>query len=679
MFARFLSLTALLGGATAVALGDVILPPIFSDHMVLQRSASTPVWGKASQGEHVKVVVAAVQAEAVAGADGRWRLQLDLTKIAAGPHRLDIQGNNTLSVSDVLVGEVWLASGQSNMEHTLSNFKATEEIATSTDDQLRFFQVSFKAVAVPQADVYGCWELASPKTSPAFSATAWFFARKLRRELGTPVAILSSSVGGTPIEAWTSLDALESVPSIGERARADLADSRDFSKKQTVWCANMKAWAHHNRRDDPPTPKAQLVEFVSGTPASGSGWNSVRLPGVVPGNGIQWVKREVKVADGDVARELVLDINEIVGIETVYWDGQAVGGRTLDNYPGDGAGRNGVRRQYRVSAAQVTAGMHTVAIRIYAPWGEAALNGGYFSAGSQYMGGEWKMKTEIAFSALSPEAESSWPVTLQAPLRPGNLPSSLYNGMIAGLAPYGLRGMIWYQGEHNTGRPELYRDNFPLLIKDWRSRWGAPELPFYWCQLPNYGSKTNMPDAVNGWVSLRDAQSRTLSLPHTGQAVIIDVGEASDIHPANKRDPGERLAAIALVKDYGREGEYSGPVCVGEATDGNAVRLQFAHIGGGLEARPVPAEYLDSTHPKRVTKPITRNSPDSQLEGFAIRGADGLWFWAEAHIEGGDVLVSSPRVKVPVAVRYAWSGNPTCNLYNRAGFPAGPFELTFVP
>ena len=676
MFARFSSLAVLFGGATTVAFSDVTLPPVFSDHMVLQRSASTPVWGRAASGEHVKVTLAEALGEATADADGKWRLQLDLTKLAAGPHRMDVRGNNTRSISDVLVGEVWLAGGQSNMQRSLGDFKLTDEIAASTDDQLRFFQVSYKAVETPQRDVYGRWVIASPKTSPAFSATAWFFARKLRRELGTPVAIVSSSVGGTPIEAWTRLEALESIPALGELGRADLAQSRDFPSKQAAWRADMAAWATRNGREDRPTSDAQLREFAAGPPESGSEWRSVRLPGALPGSGIQWVRREVNVAGADVGRELVLDINEIVGIETIYWDGHAVGARTLDNYPGEGAGREGVRRQYKIPAAQVTAGSHTVAIRIYAPWGDAALNGGYFSAGSQYMGGEWKLKTEVSFPALSSEAQTARPAALQAPLRPGNLPASLYNGMIAGLAPYGLRGVIWYQGEHNTSRPELYRVNFPLLITDWRSLWNAPELPFYWCQLPNYGSTTSKPDAVNGWVGLRDAQSQALSLPHTGQAVIIDVGEASDIHPVNKRDPGERLAAIALVKDYGRDGEYSGPVCTGKSLDGNSIRIRFSNTTGGLEARPVPAEYLDASRPKRVTKPLVRNSPDSQLEGFAVRSPDGQWFWAEAHIEGEAVIVSCPQVKAPAAVRYAWSGNPNGNLYNGAGFPAGPFELS---
>jgi sialate O-acetylesterase len=247
--------------------------------------------------------------------------------------------------------------------------------------------------------------------------------------------------------------------------------------------------------------------------------------------------------------------------------------------------------------------------------------------------------------------------------------------MIHGLVPYGLRGVIWYQGENNAGDGVRYRTTFPLLIQDWRKQWADPDLPFYWVQLPNYGNKIEDPNSSPGWAVIREAQTRTLKLPHTGQAVIIDAGEAGDVHPISKREAGARLAAIALTQNYGKSGVYAGPAYESMKVEGASIRVKFEHVGGGLVARPVPAEYLHASTPTRVTKPLKRNSPNSELEGFLIRGPSGdKWHWADARIEGDSVIVNSPQVPRPEAVRYAWFSNPDGNLYNKEGFPAVPFR-----
>jgi len=656
---------------------DVTPAALFGDGAVLQRDKPVPIWGRADPGERVVVSFAGREKSTTADSAGRWSVTLDALPASSTPATLTLTGKNTVTIRNVLVGEVWLASGQSNMERKLRHIRADDDIAASADDALRFFNVNPVAEngAGPADNVRGRWQASSPENSPAFSAVAWYFARRLREQLGVPVGVLSASVGGTPVEAWTSLDALLADKTLAPQVEADLRQYREFSATQTAWVRAVTEWTRRHGRSYSTTTAETVAAFATAPADASAGWKTIRLPGEIPVDGVVWVRREVTVPPSSAGKELLVDINEIVGVDTVYWNGRKVGGRALETYGGEGGGRRDVRRQYRVPAETVTAGTHTLAVRLYAPWARPALRGGYFTAGTQNLGGEWLFKAETTFPPLDAEALASRPAPLRAPLRPWNLPASLYDNRIAPLVPYALRGAIWYQGEHNTDNPARYRVSFPALINDWRARWNDPEMPFYWCQLPNFQDKTNDPDKRSGWPGLRAAQTHALSLPHTGQAVLIDVGEAGDIHPANKRDPGRRLAAIALAKTYGRTIEYSGPVCTGATAEDSAVSLRFDHLGGGLVAHPIPDDYLHTTLPKRVTKPLVRNSPGSELEGFALRDQNGGWFWAEAHIQGDRVVVRSRNVSKPTAVRYAWSANPTCNLYNKAGLPAAPFEI----
>jgi sialate O-acetylesterase len=695
---------ATIGLGTTAARADVTLPSVFSEHMVLQRSAATPVWGRADPGEKITITLTpaatpaaatppaaapVLTASTTASPDGRWRVNLDLSGVArtpAGPHTLRIQTPaNTLDIPDVLIGEVWLASGQSNMARTMSASATREEIAASANNSIRFFTASRKTSPAPLADVAGKWTVAAPDTTRGFSAVAYYFARQLQAELGVPFGIIHASWGGTPVEAWTSLDALKTDPAISPAATAQVTAFADFPATKTAWLAKLKPWLAANQREDRPTPPAALAALATGPAAAGAdGWTKIRLAGKLPGERILWVRREITVPPSDAGKPLTIDIDEIVGIDTVYLDGKKIGGRTLETYDGDGRSRLNSRRQYRVPASAVTAGPHTLAIRIYAPLGESAINAGYFTAGSQKLFGDWLLKTEHAFAPLTPAARAASPAPLKAPHRPWNVPASLYNGMIDALVPYALRGFIWYQGEHDAGNPRRYRATFPLLINDWRARWTGPglattpatPLSFYWCQLPNFQGKTDDPNASPGWAGIREAQTLTLKLPRTGQAVLIDAGEAGDVHPKSKHEAGARLAALALTHDYGKPVAYSGPAYDSMTNEGSAIRIRFKHTDGGLVARPVPSEYLYQSVPQRVTKPLKRNSPDSQLEGFAIRAAGGKWEWADARIDAATntVIVTSPRVPKPEAVRYAWFSNPTCNLYNAAGFPACPFR-----
>ncbi len=668
---------------------ELSLPALFSEHMVLQHSAATPVWGRARPGEVVTIRLGrageeGVSASATAGPDGRWQAALDLTDArrtpVGEPLRFTAEAGRVITFSDVLVGEVWLASGQSNMAQPMRVSGTQEEIAASENRLLRTFNVGNRAFTEPHEQVFGAWASASPRTTPSFSAVAYYFGQRLQAELGVPVALIHSSWGGSPIEAWTSFEALQALPGLADKTAADRKTFQEFPATKAAWLARLEPWLAKHGRQDRPTAPADLAAFTrepasASAPPDADGWQTVRLPGPLPGERILWIRREVEVPEQAAGKPLGLDIDEIVGLDTVYFNGVRVGGRTWETFDGDGRSRFNARREYRVPAEHVTAGTHVLAIRIYAPLGESGINAGHFNAGGRSLSGDWLWRTEHAFAPLDAAARAEMPPRLRAPLRPFNLPASLYNGMIHGLIPYGLRGVIWYQGEANADNPPLYREAFPALIRDWRARWGHPDLSFYWCQLPAFMSKTADPNPPGGWAPFREAQASALSLPRTGQAVIIDTGESGDVHPLDKRTPGERLAALALAHDYGRDVIHSGPTLRAVHREGDKLRLEFDHLGGGLVARPVPEEHLHLSLPSRVMRPLKRNSPGSQLEGFAVRGTPGeRWHWAEARIEGDTVVVWSPAVPEPQAVRHAWASNPTVNLFNAAGFPAAPFR-----
>ncbi|WP_043589238.1 sialate O-acetylesterase [Geminisphaera colitermitum] len=669
---------------------NVTLPSVFSEHMVLQRSKQTPVWGRATPGEKITVTLtdttgARIESTTTATPNGYWRVNLDLSDTTRIPTnttcQLLIKADNTLVIPDVLLGEVWLASGQSNMEWLLKNTtNAAEEIARSDKPGIRFFTVKGNASLTPRADAAGKWSVATPDTTPGFSAVAWYFASQLQAGLGTPVGIINASRGGTPIEAWTSLDALKTDPEIAKITSAEIETAANFPAIKSAWLAAMKPWLAANQREDRPTPPDVLANYATQPVSAGTdGWTTTSLPGTLPSERILWIRQEINIPPADAGKTLPIEIGEIVGFDTVYFDGLPIGGRALETHEGDGRTHLNVRRQYRVPGTNATAGKHTLAIRIYAPLAEAGINAvSDFTIGNQKLHGTWLLKTEHPFAPLSPVAQSTCPGPLKAPRRPGTVPGSLHNALIAPLVPYGLRGFIWYQGEHNASEPLRYRALFPLLINDWRTQWGNTDLSFYWCQLPNFQGKTSNPNSPVGWASLREAQAQALRLPRTGQAVLIDLGEAANIHPSDKREVGARLAALALAHDYGKNVAASGPVYDSMRIEGSSIRIQFKNtdgINGGLIARPVPAEYLHASAPRRVTKALKRNSPGSQLEGFALRGDNTeKWQWADARIDGDTVVVSSLRVPRPKDVRYAWSSNPTCNLYNAAGFPAAPFR-----
>jgi len=653
-----------------------VVPAIFSDHMVLQKDAAVPIWGKADPGEQVTVSMSGQTVQAAAGSDGKWKLLLDLEKLGAGPFELTVAGKNRVVISDVVVGQTWLLSGQSNAEFMLKeSADAPAEIARSADPLLRQFKVEKKTSDAPREETKGAWVLAGPQGSPEFSAVGYYFAKQLRAELKQPVGIVNASWGGTFIEAWMSDAAIDGDPELraGETARR-----REMENYQPAKAAYVKAygdWLKANGREDRPCPDPR--KFTDDAVSTGD-WTPIQLPGPIvganlPANGAIWIRKEIEVPASVEGLVIKLSLGNLTAFEETYWNGEKIFEMPYTKFPGEG-----YAHYFAIPQRLVRPGKAVIAIRLFAPVAapEMLTPASRLYVGPVSLQGEWRAKAEYDFPSLPVEAIAHVPKPPRQP--PALKASGIFNGVLNPIVAYGIAGVLWYQGESNTGIAGQYRTSFPLLIQDLRAKWNRPELPFYFCQLANHQAKEAVPVEA-AWAELRESQSRALALPHTGQAVLIDLGESEDIHPRNKAEVGARLARIALARDYGRSDlAYSGPCYTGLAVEGSRVRLHFTQTAGGLVAKPLPKTY-DVKTLLNQTAPLRLNSPESELQGFAICGTDRHWVWAQARIEGDDVFVWSEQVTAPVAVRYGWANNPTVNLYNQAGLPASPFRSDDFP
>ena len=512
----WLRVAALVIGVS-VAQADVRLPKVFSDHMVLQRDISAPVWGWADPGETITVKVADQTVTATADQAGKWQVKLAPLK-AGGPYELVVAGKTTNTVKDVLVGDVWICAGQSNMEFGLgSSDNGRETVAAATNDHIRLLNVKPPNAPVPGEDIPNGWSVCSPLSVGGFSAVGYFFGRRVEKETGVPIGLIGNAWGGTPIEPWTNMEGTKSVPELA--------------------------------------PMCQ--------------------------------DQEKKVAD--------------------------------------------YRRQLAASIDPVT------------KWAEQAR--------AAVAKGE-----QIPIPPLS-----LWPVH---PVSAQNALTSIYNGRVAPLVPFGIKGALWYQGEANGGEGESFYNKMQALIGGWRQVWGEGDFPFYFVQLANWQAANEIPAGGDGWANLRMAQLKSLKIPRTGMAVVIDIGDAADIHPKNKEDVGDRLAFWALRNDYGQTNRVcSGPLYKAMTIEGDKIRVSFDYADHGLIVGK-----------KAGHGPAVENQ-EGKLQRFAVAGEDKKWFWADATIDGSTVLVSCPAVPAPVAVRYAFSMNPAgCNLYNTEGLPASPFR-----
>lgn len=663
--------------APTLADADVRLPAIFSDHAVLQRHERTAIWGRADSGEDVTITLGPLRKQVRAGMDGRWRVVCDLRTLSDGPHELVAEGKNRVTVRDVVVGDVWFCSGQSNMEWKLAGAaEAAAETVRPRDLRLRQFLVRRTAAAQPRDDCEGRWIVAAPETVGEFTAVGYFFGRTVVDRIGRPLGLINATWGGSPAEAWMSAEAIAADPKLGPSFDRQRRYEEDFPALVDRYNEAFDAWARRYDREDRRSAAAPPPAISNRAPAT-----SLTLPGPIagpelPAAGVFWLLRKVHVPDqpiaGGLERGFLVSVGTISGYDEVYWNGVKIG--AMDPRI---QGLANVRR-YTVPSTLVEPGRDAeLAIRLYDPSGPPRVDvtsEDLFAAGAEQLHGEWLVHVERAFPPLDPAARASRP---QQPLRPRLQATRYFNGMIAPLTPYRVRGFLWYQGESNTGRAAQYRTTFPRLIADWRSRWGDETLPFYFCQLANHLSKTGRP-AESAWAELREAQSSALNLPRTGQAVLIDLGEEKDIHPRRKQEAGERLARLALKRDYQQPVADTGPTFQHSVIERNRIRILFDGADGGLTARMLPPTYRPKST-EAIEVPLLLPVPDSEVQGFVICGADRRWHWARAKIEDTSILVWSEDVPTPVAVRYAWADNPTCNLYNGEGLPAAPFRTDDFP
>ena len=606
---------------------------LFSDNMILQRDTPCPVWGWAAPGAKVAVTLDEQTVTATAEADGRW-----LTKIgprpAGGPHTVTIAGPQTVVLKNVVFGDVWLCSGQSNMDMGIDGVNQWwNEVPSAPMDGIRLYWVKPTSSFVPEATVAGNWSVASsetllnkkkPFTTVGFSAIAWMFGRQVQKLTGVPQGMIECAQGNSAIHSWSTLASLRQEPDYGSA----LDPLAYYEQKVVEWAktsdpayGKSEAWRAPDFDD-----KAWKVIALP------QDWSKTALPGF---KGLVWFRRAVTVPADWAGRDLWLKLGPVENQSAVWVNGAFVGGE------------DGYRRShaFRVPGGLVKAGPVSIAVRALGSRGFIGEPGDMTLAKAEGSGetlslaGPWRYEPSTPMAKLtgrSRQYDHIW------------VPGGLYQGMVAPLAPFAIKGVLWYQGEGNAGQPEYERE-LTALIRDWRAAFGQGDFPFYLVQLAGFGPLQALP-GKSSWAVTREIQARVArTVRNSGLAVAIDRGELHDIHPPNKRDVAERLAAVALAKAYGRDVPCEGPTYRDMKVEGDHIRIAFDHAGGLKSLGSGPA-------------------------GFAIAGEDRHFVWAQARLEGETVVVSAPEVKAPVAVRYGWGDNAVCNLYNQADLPAVPFR-----
>jgi sialate O-acetylesterase len=617
---------------------QVTLPKVFGDSMVLQRGISIPVWGNSTPGALVVAKLGNVEATAKADQQGKWRMKFPIFK-AGGPYVLEVaesgKPDSKIKLKEILIGDVWLASGQSNMEWQVQQAKdANKEIANANFPKIRFLVVEHTKQVAPQSDILaGKWKVCDSANVKEFSAVAYYFSRKIHQDQNVPVGIIQSTWGGTPIEAWTSRDMLLTSPITKARTLSNdtLAPDREDFVQDSL---NLIRFWHivYN-------PQNNADKIVPAAAYNDAGWTTVEMPNVIKDfmvgyyEGMVWLRKKITLPDSFHQKNLIINLGHPEMNYSLYFNGQEICKNVWNSNP---------THSYTIPANLVNSGENTVAVRIAMLWGGGGLNPAddiYITDGSSRisLGGIWRYNKDV---------EPALPKMLNYHY----FPTVLFNTMINPVIPYGIRGFLWYQGEANVGAAYDYRKLFPMLIGDWRQRWQQGNLPFLFVQLANYMKSKPLP-SESEWAELREAQTLTLSQPNTGMACAIDIGEANDIHPKNKQEVGRRLALIANKMVYKQDGITSGPMYKNYRKEGNCIRLSFTNIGSGISTKD-----------------------GKEVRGFAIAGKDKKFYWAKAGIEGNAVVVYSDHVAAPVAVRYAWADNPECNLVNSEGLPAIPFR-----
>jgi sialate O-acetylesterase len=664
-----LAAAAGIGGGSGAVRADVRLPLLVSDGMVLQQKAPVRLYGKAMPGEKVTVSIQGKSAHATASKDGEWDVTLK-SLAAGGPFTLTVAGKNRIEYKDVLVGEVWVCSGQSNMEWTLGGLpEAKDDIAAASDPLLRMFTVAKAVAMTPQPELAGGrWERATPESVPHFSAVGYYFARALRAALKVPVGMIHTSWGGTRIQAWTSKETL--LANGVAASEFDIPDANDPAHKERLdhYERQLARWkaAGSPDGDYEDSGIAPAAADWAKPDFNDAGWSPIRVPGLWEEASIAelealdggvWFRREFDLPAGAAGKPATLMLGAVDDFDITYVNGVQVG-VTGKEAPSSWT----VARSYTVPAGILRTGKNVVAVRVWDHGGGGGFNGPaeamHLMPEARGEGGEpvslagtWRYKVEVG-RPQNPGA---------APGLDPNRASVLYDGMLYALTKYTIKGGLWYQGESNAGEPDVYRRLLPAMIQDWRGIWGIKDFPFLIVQLAPFMDIRPEPQESD-WARLREAQTfATTVLSNVGTAVIVDSGDEKDIHPHRKQPVGERLALLARKIAYGQDIVDEGPVFKGMKMEGDKAVLTFDDVGSGLEAKTVDT----------AGKPVR----DGKLVGFAIAGADGKYVWADAVVSGKDtVTVSSPQVPNPVAVRYGWADFPVVNLWNKEGLPASPFR-----
>ncbi len=548
-----------------------------------------------------------------------------------------MKGKNTIIIKDVLIGEVWLCSGQSNMEFSVGGvMNADKEIKDSNYPMIRQFLVDKEMSSIPKEKLKsGKWELSSPATVANFTAVGYFCAKKLYQELKIPIGIINASWGGTCVETWTSREGFENSAEfksmIANYSKINMDSLIKNQKKSIIGKIESIQGSKINMHADPQFRGSNFDDSKWPEMQVPKLWEQQQFPNL---DGIVWMRKSIVISKEDAAKEAILELAKVDDDDITYINGIEVG-TTI------GYNKN---RVYKIPAGVLKEGRNSIAVRITD-----------YAGGGGIWGEESELKLTVGNTVIP--LFGAWKfqvIDVNIGISPNSYPSLLYNAMINPLVPYAIKGVLWYQGEANATRADQYKKAFPTMITDWRAHWDQGDFPFYFVQLSFYDEFGGNSNKGSMWAELREAQNFTLeTVPNTGMAVTIDVGNAKDIHPTNKQDVGRRLAAIALNKDYNKKVIYSGPKYESMEIQDNKIILTFSSIGSGLMT---PNKY-------------------GYLEGFEIAGNDKVFHYAKAFIKDNKVVVYSDHVQNPIAVHYGWADDASdCNLYNIDNFPALPFR-----
>jgi sialate O-acetylesterase len=621
--------------ANILANANVRMPLLFSNGMVLQRNKTIPVWGWADVNEKIEVrfnkQIKTIQADK----NGKWMIGLNAEK-AGGPFELTITGNNKIVIKDVLVGEVWICSGQSNMEFQVyKTMNSQAEINDSNYPMIRHFGVAQDLSGTPKEDLKaGKWEVSSKETVGNFTAIGFYFAKKLYAELKIPIGIINTSWGGTNVETWTSRgafqksdefkDMIANVPSVNmdaifETYKKTLLANIEKIQGFEVTDANQDQFKNSDFKDL-NWPEIKVPSL----------WENQQIGNI---DGVVWMRKTIVLSAEQAKKEAVLYLSKIDDEDQTYLNGVQVGTSNIWE----------AKRVYKIPAGVLKEGTNVIAVKITD-----------YSGGGGIYGDPADLKIDFKDEAVS--LDGLWKfnvVNVKISVSPNSYPSLLYNAMVNPLIPYAFEGVLWYQGEANVWRANQYKKAFPLMITDWRTKWNQGNFPFYFVQLSTFDEFGGNSTKGSRWAELREAQTETLKVPNTGMAVTTDIGNAKDIHPTNKQDVAKRLASIALNNVYGKKQVCSGPIYKSMEIKGNEITLSFVSIGVGLSS----------------------TDKNGILKGFEIAGSDKVFYVAKAIIKDNKVIVSSESVSNPVAVHYGWADDDTdINLFNKENFPASPFR-----